>query len=106
MKDLNMSLPHEIDKQAELAKHIQKLAVFEISKKNMAEDTKDIKADIKKLAGKDFDIASHVKAVVNTYKLKQEAEEGVSKAENAIAGVAILTKYFKGNIHDEAEKYI
>jgi len=101
-----MSVPNSVEDQKKLANLIKKLAVFEVAKNSMAEASKEIKADIKGLAGKDFDITTHVKAVVDAFTLKQKAQEAVDKAEEACAGVSILTKYFDSNIYDDAEKYI
>ena len=101
-----MSVPNSVEDQKKLANLIKQLAIYEVAKSGMAENSKEIKADIKELAGKDFDITTYVKAVVDALTLKQKAQEAVDKAEEACAGVSILTKYFDSNIYDDAEKYL
>lgn len=99
-------IPQDIEKQKQLANHIQQLAIYEQAKKGFIENSKDIKFEIKEIAGKDFDITSAVNAVVDKMALKSKADEAVAKAEEGIANAEILEKHFSKNIYDEADKYL
>lgn len=98
-------IPNDIEKQRELALKVQKLAIQEIVKSSFAEQAKDIKKDIKDIAGKDFDVKSAVDAIVDKLKLKQAAQEAQRKAEEGEATASILSKYFVGNLYDIADNY-
>jgi len=103
-------LPQELEKQQQIGKILQKMAIRKIAINSLAEANKESKADIKEVAGRgimsDSEINNAVEAIVDRAGLINKANEKVTLAEEGIAISEILKKYFEDlNMQDEADKY-
>lgn len=102
-------IPGNIEDQEYLASKIRRLAVFELTKKQMAEDAKELKADIKDRFGRDadIDVAGLVKAAVDEIGYVNKAKEDYEAAQEAVEELSIIKKYLGAStMADEAERYI
>lgn len=102
-------IPSIPEDQEYLASKIRRLAVFELTKKQMAEDARDIKADIKEKFGKDadIDVAGLVKAAVDEIGYVSKAKEEYEAAQEAVGELSIIKKYLgRATMADEAERYV
>jgi flagellar motor component MotA len=91
-----LNIPSDIAQQQLLAQKIRKLTVFALSRKTMAEDEKEIIADIKRMLGKGTetaDIKALVQASVDAHELITKAKDKVIQAEEAIDNYSVIAKY-------------
>lgn len=93
-----ITIPSSVEDQQKLATKIRRLTVLALARKTMAEDEKEIVADIKQMLGKGTetaDIKALVQASVDAHEFMNKAKEKVVQAEEAIESYSVLAKYSK-----------